>query len=276
MDRWGDAAIAIDEDVADRFHLSMPVTIVHNSTMSPETQPDSVAAKRALGLPDEGVTVGFAGYLRSQKGWPELVDAAEILVRDGVDVHFVIIGGGIRPPAYFRTLRGRVLQLMGILWDDESAMHRSVAERRLTDHFTFVPFTSDRAEIYGALDIVAFPNQGVGLGRPVLEAAAFARPVVASGSRRGGGVLIDGVTGILLDDPSPPAIAAALRRLVLDEGLRSRMGAAAAEHARRNFEPRLNAAAVERVYDDLLDGAEAGAASADAAPSRTRNASPIA
>jgi glycosyltransferase involved in cell wall biosynthesis len=274
MNRWGDAAIAIDEDVAHRFDLNLPVSIVHNSTTIPAAPPDSAAAKRALGLPAEGVTVGFAGYLRRQKGWPELVEAAAILVRDGVDVHFVIVGGGIRPPAFFDTARGRALELAGILTDDESAIHRQVSELGLSDRFTFVPFTSDRAEIYGALDVVTFPNQGIGLGRPVLEAAAFGRPVVASGSRRGGGVLVDGVTGILLRDPSPPAIAAALRKLVLDEELRSRMGEAAAEHARVNFDPRLNAAAVERVYDDLL--AEAGAVSADAASSRTRNASTIA
>ncbi len=270
MSRWGDAAIAIDEDVSARFDLRVPVTIVHNSTTIPNSRPDSSAAKRALGLPVEGVTVGFAGYLRSQKGWPELVEAAALLVRSGLDAHFVIVGGGIRPPAFFRTLRGRILQRAGILTDDETAIHHQVSDLGLTDRFTFVPFTSDRAEIYGALDIVAFPNQGIGLGRPVLEAAAYGRPVVASGSRRGGGVLVDGVTGILLEDRSPSSIAAALRRLVLDDDLRSRMGAAAAEHAQRNFEPRLNAAAVERVYDDLLAGA---GATADAAPKRIRNSS---
>jgi glycosyltransferase involved in cell wall biosynthesis len=252
MDRWGDAAICIDEDVADRFALTIPTTIVHNSTPSPERQPDSTAAKKALGLPSEGVTVGFAGYLRRQKGWPELVDAAAMLARRDVNVHFVIIGGGIRPPTFFKTARGRLLELTGILTDDESAIHRRVAERGLSSHFTFVPFTPDRAEIYGALDIVAFPNQGVGLGRPVLEAAAFGRPVVASGSRRGGGILVDESTGILLHDATPESIAEALERLVADNGLRERMGAAAAEHARRNFDPRRNAEAVELIYDRLL------------------------
>ncbi len=271
MNRWGDAAIAIDADVAERFRLRIPVTIVHNSTEIPDILPDAERAKSALGLSSDRVTVGFAGYLRSQKGWPELVDAARILTADGVDAQFVIVGGGIRPPAFFRTLQGRALELLGLVSDDESLIHQRVARYGLTNSFTFVPFTSSRAEIYGALDIVTFPNQGVGLGRPVLEAAAFGRPVVASGSRLGGGVLVDGETGILLDDPSPAAIASALEQLIADEGLRVRMGRAAADHARLQFEPRRNALAVEAVYDTLTTSARLP----DAATSLARNSSTI-
>ena len=35
MERWGDAAIAIDSDVAARFPIDLPVTIVHNSVSPP-------------------------------------------------------------------------------------------------------------------------------------------------------------------------------------------------------------------------------------------------
>src|SRR5262249_6630028 len=113
-------------------------------------------------------------------------------------------------------------------------------------------FTPETTDVYRALDIVTFPNQGVGLGRPVLEAAAHGKPVVASGSRRGADVLLPDETGILLDDPSPAAIARALGALVHDPATRERLGARAAAHARDRFDARRNAAAVERVYDSLL------------------------
>ena len=35
MERWGDAAIAIDRDVAERFPIRLPLTIVHNSVEPP-------------------------------------------------------------------------------------------------------------------------------------------------------------------------------------------------------------------------------------------------
>jgi glycosyltransferase involved in cell wall biosynthesis len=250
MERWGDAAIAIDRDVAARFPISLPVKIVHNSVGLPDRAVDG--RKRALGLPEDRVAIGFAGFVRRQKGWPELVAAAGQLVAEGAPVQFVIMGGGVRPPEYFRTVRGRALQLTRLLTDEESAIKELVAAKGLEDRFSFLPFTVETGEIYSALDVVTFPNQGVGLGRPVLEAAAYGKPVVASGSEDGAGVLLPGETGVLLERGTPTEIASALRSLIADPELRARLGAAAAAHAQAVFEPGANARAVEEVYDSLL------------------------
>jgi glycosyltransferase involved in cell wall biosynthesis len=252
MTRLGDKAIAIDTDVASTFRLGIPITVVHNAA-SPHALPLLDAEYRAkLGLPLDQVVVAFAGFIRHQKGWPELVEAVRILVGRGQAVHVVIMGGGVRPPAYFRTIRGRLLTLFDVLRDEETAIRRMVAEYELEGHFTFVPFMSDPSAIYRASDIVAFPNQGIGLGRPVLEAAAHGRPVVASGSRDGGGILRPEVTGILLDEPTPEAIAAALSRLASDSGLRRQMGEQAALHARAHFDASRNTREVIGVYEEQL------------------------
>jgi glycosyltransferase involved in cell wall biosynthesis len=250
MNRYGDAAIAIDRDVAARFPIELPLEIVHNSVREPA--PASEGGKAALGLPEDRVAIGFAGFVRRQKGWQELVSAAEILVREGVRAQFVIMGGGVRPPEYFKTPRGRALEMMNLLVDEESAITALVAEKHLEDHFSFLPFTADTGEIYNALDIVTFPNQGIGLGRPVLEAAMYGKPVVASGSIDGAGVLLPNETGLLLQDANPRELASALRLLIEDPELRRRLGAAAAEHAREKFDPARNARTVERMYDELL------------------------
>jgi glycosyltransferase involved in cell wall biosynthesis len=258
MDRWGDAAVAIDRDVAERYPIRLPLTIVHNSVRPPEHLIDGAspngAAKRALGLPEDRIAIGFAGFVRRQKGWPELVSAAEILVNSGSNAHFVIMGGGVRPPEYFRSLRGRALAATNLLTDEESAIKELVARKGLERHFSFLPFTAETGDVYSALDIVTFPNQGVGLGRPVLEAATHGKPVVASGSRQGAGVMIPRRTGVLLDDASPLALAAALTSLIEDEGLRRRLGDAAADHAAQRFDPVRNARLIEAVYDELLSG----------------------
>lgn len=258
MDRWGDAAIAIDDDVAERFPLHLPLTIVHNSAPLPAPGVDTREAKRRLGLPEDRVAIGFAGFVRRQKGWPELVEAARILVHEGIPAHFVIMGGGVRPPDWFRSARGRMLTAFGILADEESAIKALVAKYDLESHFSFLPFVTDTSEVYRALDVVTFPNQGVGLGRPVLEAAAQGKPVVASGSRAGAGVLLPDRTGLLLTDAGPRELADALRRLVGDPALRARLGDAAAAHAHDAFDPGRNARRVEAIYDELLAQAPPG------------------
>lgn len=253
IDRYGDHAIAIDGDVAARFRIHLPLTIVHNSvTPAPSPGVDPGAAKARLGLPTARVTVGFAGFVRRQKGWQELVLAAERLVAEGQPVHVVVMGGGVRPPAFFRTLRGRALAAADLVYDDESALRSLVSGKRLDPYFSFLPFTRETADVYAALDVVTFPNQGIGLGRPVLEAAMQGKPVVASGSQSGAGILLPGVTGILLQEGTPAELEAALRDLIENPDLRDRLGRAAAEHARDGFDPDRNARRVEDIYTELL------------------------
>jgi glycosyltransferase involved in cell wall biosynthesis len=78
------------------------------------------------------------------------------------------------------------------------------------------------------------------------------KPVVASGSASGAGILLADDTGLLLEKGSPEALAAALRRLIADPELRQRLGEAAERHARGSFDPASNARRVEEVYDQLL------------------------
>src|SRR5205823_2574102 len=122
-------------------------TIVHNSVTLPSPSANG-RGKASLGLPEDRVTVGFAGFVRRQKGWPELVSSAEILIDDGTPAHFVIMGGGVRPPEYFRTIRGRALAAANLLTDEESAIKELVAAKGLQPHFSFLPFTAETGEIY--------------------------------------------------------------------------------------------------------------------------------
>ncbi len=251
--RWGDEAVAIDTDVAATFPIDLPVRIVPNSVVISERRP--TPPRTELGLPDGRVLVGFAGFVRRQKGWPELVDAAAILAAEHSLAHFVIIGGGVRPTSYFATPPGRLLKAGGLLTDEEAALHARVEARGLSPYFTFLPYTSDTALIYSAIDVMTFPNQGVGLGRPVLEAEMFGKPVVASGSRDGGGVMVPDVTGLLLENPTPSAIADALRILVADPSRRAAMGKAGREHALVHFDPARNTRMIEAMYAAVVTAA---------------------
>jgi glycosyltransferase involved in cell wall biosynthesis len=248
--RWGDEAIAIDDDVRRSFGLAIPTTVVFNTVTVPDNAPSAAAARERLGLPNDTVTIGYIGNLRRIKGWPELVGATALST--DVPIHVVVLGGGVRPPAFFDSPYGRLVQRLGLAADDETDMRRLVRERGLENRFTFLPFTDRIDEIYPALDVVTFPNQGAGLGRPVLEAAAFGKPVVASGSPDGAGVLLPEKTGILLEQATPTALAAALQRLAGDPELRGRLGAAALEHARGSFDPSTNAERVAAIYARLV------------------------
>ncbi|MEO7413074.1 MAG: glycosyltransferase family 4 protein [Opitutaceae bacterium] len=91
----------------------------------------------------------------------------------------------------------------------------------------------DRADIFAMTSI----NHGQsieGFGLVYLEAAAHGLPVVAHDVGGVSEAVSDGVTGLLVPPHRPAQLAAAFEKLIFDEALRLRLGAAGREWAGRN------------------------------------------
>ena len=88
-------------------------------------------------------------------------------------------------------------------------------------------------------------------GLAALETAAAGKPIVASDIGGLRDVVVDGETGLLVRPADAEAMAAALRRLLGDEGLRERMGAAARLHA-ASFGPDAVVPRFEEAYEAAL------------------------
>ncbi len=98
---------------------------------------------------------------------------------------------------------------------------------------------TDLPRYYALADVFVMANRTLddddveGFGMVFLEASASGVPVI--GGRSGGvtDAVADGVSGLLVDGASVPAVAEALRSLLDDPGRRARMGAAGRAWARR-------------------------------------------
>src|SRR5207247_6699628 len=118
----------------------------------------------------------------------------------------------------------------------------------------FLPYVRDTTMLYQAADVIVAPSRGPELGRPVLEACACGRAVVASGSVDGAGLVMPGQTGLLVPPASPMALADAIAQLLEDEALRKRLGDNARRLAEAEFGSRLHAERVTAVYERIFDG----------------------
>jgi hypothetical protein len=91
----------------------------------------------------------------------------------------------------------------------------------------------------------------------VIEAAASGVPVVASGSRTGGGVVVPGETGVLVDDFRVETLADAVEELLRNTERRRALGRAARAHAETNLDPARKARRIESIYRRNRAGARA-------------------
>lgn len=87
------------------------------------------------------------------------------------------------------------------------------------------------AAAFGAADLCVWPAVNEAYGMALLEAQAAGVPVVSSATRGVPDVVEHGRTGLLSAPGDESALAALTRELLLDQGKRSRMGAAAAAFA---------------------------------------------
>ena len=158
-----------------------------------------------------------------------------------------------RDAAFFRSAAGRLLARLGVAHDYGAEAAGIVSELGLGGTVSFVPYTSEMTAVYRASTVLVAPSQGPELGRPLLEAAACGRPVVASGSRTGGGIVLPGETGLLADPCTPEALADGVGELLGDVGLRDRLGTAARAHAERAFELGAVTRRIEEVYARVLE-----------------------
>jgi glycosyltransferase involved in cell wall biosynthesis len=196
------------------------------------------AAKRGTQGP---LLVASVGRAVEKKGYADLLDALALL-RDR-DWRFEHIGGG----ALARRLKQRATHL-GIA--DRIAWHG-------TRDRAFVFDVLSRADLFVLPSRVAASGDRDGLPNVLMEAQAFALPVVATDVSGIPELVTHEETGLLVRERDPQALAAAIARLMDDPALRHRIAAAGARNVRAHFSSEPGIDALARRFRAIRPGREA-------------------
>lgn len=218
---WGRAerVLSVSSRLAERmasatgFPLNR-ITVIRNGVDLQRFQAvDRPAARRALGLPADGLVVGTAGRLVPVKDHATLVQALKLLRDRGVAVTGVVAGDG--------PLR--------------AALEAQARALGIAAHVMFPGHLADVERLFAALDVFVLSSRSEGLSNTILEAMASGLPVVAT--RVGGAdeLVEDGVTGILVPPENPGALADGILRPVGDPQWRRAAGAAGQRRALSTF-----------------------------------------
>jgi glycosyltransferase involved in cell wall biosynthesis len=173
---------------------------------------------------------------------------AEVVRGLGID-HVRVIPNGVEIPPFVREpasppevlFAGRLSREKGILELVEATRGMTLVaagdgplRAQVPGALGFVPHL-ELGELYERAAVIACPSHREGFNVVCAEAMAYGRPVVAGAV---GGLLdlvVDEETGVLVPPRDVTALRAGLERLLGDEELRKRLGAAARERARTQF-----------------------------------------
>ena len=187
-------------------------------------------------LAGASIVIGVVCALRPEKGLPTLVEAfAKTLSSYPADrrsrIRLAIIGSG---------------PMLGPL------QQRSV-ELGVREYCHFEPSTADVTSWLRAIDIFVLPSLSEALSNSLMEAMACGCAVVASAVGGNPELVSDRATGFLFQAGNASELAECLKRLIADEDLRARFGAASSDRVRQHFSLETSVRRMQDIYDELLE-----------------------
>jgi len=105
---------------------------------------------------------------------------------------------------------------------------------------------------FRALDLFLLPTRREGFGMVFAEAMSQETPAIGPRLAPVDEIIVDGQTGLLVDDDRAESYAAAALSLLADPVRRAEFGAAARRRVRERFDERRSFARIEETYRRLL------------------------
>ena len=216
---------------------------------------DGKGVRRELGLSPSDRVLLFMGGMSRIKGAPVLLKTLQEVRRHLPELK-VIIASGLAPQSASRIARlaRKILPLLGA-GTERQIFTRLYTEGKMEEYVTLLPFRNDPERLIAASDLVVFPSTEPHFGRPVVEAGAMAKPVVAS---RIGGVeeaVEEEATGLLVPPNDPVKLAEAILRVLTDPSLARRLGMGGYKRYQERYQSQLSTRATEEVYRRVLAAA---------------------
>lgn len=249
--------VAISQFDAAQLGDGVTATVIHNfvdfAVFSRGIDP--LAARAHLQLSSAQHVVLMLGGCSRAKGTLQFVLAYASLRRRVPNAVLVIagakpeVGAADWLPALVKRSTGADRYARQVM----AAAAAGIAQRGIR----FIGVRSDVPQLLAASDVVVFPSIVPHFARPLIEAAAMAKPVVASDLGGPRELVVHGSTGLLVVPNDPDVLANALAEVLQDPQSAARMGAAGFERARQLFDAQTNAARTFALYAGIFQGGAA-------------------
>ncbi|MDD4052569.1 MAG: glycosyltransferase family 4 protein [candidate division Zixibacteria bacterium] len=191
---------------------------------------DRIAARKVLGLPQDGLFIGFAGKFSSNSADRKGIDIFTKVIKMMPPelqsmVHFVITGPG---------------------W--ENTLQQVAAGANRIHYLSFID-RERMPDFYNSLDIYLVTARVEGGPMPVIEAMSCGIPVISTPVGMVPDFIRDGENGIMIDHDDVSGAVAAIRRLSANERLRKKIGEQARKTVIDHLQWRTTLSGMNGLYD---------------------------
>lgn len=233
-----DKIITNSDAVGSVFSGNGRTETVYNGIDLPRFGPEIGGGKirRELEIGRDTKLIGTIGHFAPLKGFEELIEAMVEVVKRGFDIMLALVGEAIYSNSH--TYRQKLVSL--------------VDSTGLSDKVIFAGFRDNIPEILASFDIFVLPSRSEGFGRANLEAMAMGKPVVSTNVGGIPEVVLDGVTGILVQPGNSEDLARAIMKLLNDCELRESLGREGRRRVEEHFTLQSHLQRIQEIYGEIL------------------------
>lgn len=233
--RWVTHNVCVSQGVADfSIHearlAASKVSVIPNGVDFETYAKASRADLTEFGFNPERPVVISVGRLEAQKGIPDLLQAAVIILQNRSDCQFLIVGDG----------------------DDRAALEALAAKLGLGRAVCFAGHRSDVPELLRASSLFVLASLWEGMPNALLEAMAAGLPVVATNVEGSREVIVSERSGLLVAPANPEELAKAVLRVLNDPTLACELVRNSQGDIFKRFTNVAMVGAYERLYRELM------------------------
>ena len=220
-------------EISRHFQREQDVHVIYNAVSQQAFNPELCLRRRKAARQDFGLPEGHFTLLLIGNGW-RTKGLASVL-------HAMA------------QVKGLPLNLLVVGRDDRMPYEAFIRKLQLDHCVRFLEPSSDVLQFYAASDVYVGPSLHDSFAIPPLEAMACGLPVITSSRNGGSEIITNGVDGFVLEDPRDSnSLAELISLLFHNEGLRQRMGEAAAKTARQYTWER-NAEQLGQLFREVIE-----------------------
>ena len=235
-DRVATVCQAFASELARETKIPQEQIFVQHNAIRSQSKPASDEVnelRRRFGITEGERVVLSVGRLSKEKAHAQLIEAFKLIRADnsGLNYKLLIVGDG----------------------PERAALETGARASGENDRITFAGQVSNVQPFYAAADVFVLPSHSEGSPNVLLEAMAAEVPIVATAVGGVPEIVSDKETALLVPPQNPPALAAAIDRVLQDSSLAQRLTTVASSLVAREHSPEAYARRLISLYQEVIE-----------------------
>ena len=234
-DRVATVCQAFARELAKSTKIPEEKIFVQHNAIRPQPKPSDAEVselKRHLGMAEHDRLIISIGRLSKEKAHVVLIEAFRLLCTNlNLSCRLVIVGDG----------------------PERASLETAARASGQNDRITFAGQVSNVQPFYAAADVFVLPSLSEGSPNVLLEAMAAEVPIVATAVGGVTEIVSNEESSLLVPPKNPPALAAAIDRLLQDSALAQRLTTVASALVAREHSPERYARSLISLYQEVIE-----------------------